>query len=300
MMKKAATLILALAVGACSGDADNTGTDGGTNTGTDSGTSSGADMSTGTPADMAMARGTGYVSISSQSFTSTGGGGTIKSGSWSAGFLSPTTVNPIQCTSSTAGECKITKCTGSGSPLTRPDAAAINVTGGNMAVMLSPMANGSYNSPSSNNTAWNGGETLTIAATGSASGVPAFSTTIVGANAAKLTAPTAPANNTLAVNRLSNLTFGWSGGASSAVRIGLYQLGNNTTTTILCTYAVGAISGVMPTAALINLDAGSGNFFASSITEKTIAAGTYDVTVTTAFGVNGTNDNPVTYGATIQ
>lgn len=300
MMKKAATLILSLAIGACSGNADSSGSDGGTNMGADGSTSAGMDLGTGTPADMAMARGTGYVSMTSQVFTSTGGGGVLKSGSWSAGFLSPTTVNPVQCTSSTLGECKITKCTGSGSPTTRPDAGAIDVTGGTRAVTLTPMASGAYLSPSSNDTAWNGGETMTVAAAGSASGVPAFSTTIVGANPAKLTSPTAPANNTLTVSRVSNLVFSWTGGANSAVSIGLTQPGTNKSTTILCTYAVGAVSGVMPMAALLNLEAGAGSFFANSTTEKTFSVGTYDVTVSTSFGVNGTNDSPVSYGASVQ
>jgi hypothetical protein len=175
------------------------------------------------------------------------------------------------------------------------DAGVITLTGGKVPVTLTPDAASKYADVNdSANDLFDGGETITIAATGGL--VPGFVTKIVASAGIDLSLPLQPPNNLpLSVDRTSDLVFTWKNGAAGEV---VAVLADGISTKLTCTFPAADGKGTITKAALAKLAPGSKGLFAiGSFTARTLTGQGWTITlgVGTSKTWNGVF-NPQTFG----
>ncbi|MEP7123941.1 MAG: hypothetical protein ABJE95_23635 [Byssovorax sp.] len=260
--------------------------------------------------------GAGGASSSSGSTSSTGTGGppggrkigsiTLVSGPASAAMLHMTTVKAgfldapdgkeAVSIASPQGACEVRTFLAPavvGTPV-NADAGVITITGGKVPITMTPDAMSKYaDVKDSVNDLFDGGEAITIAATGGM--VPGFATKITASAGIDLTLPLQPANNgPLSVDRKLDLVFTWKNGAAGEV---VAVLDDGMTTRLTCTFQAAAGTGTIPKTALAKLaPTASGLFVIGAFTAKTLTGQGWTITlgVGTAKTWNGVY-NPQTF-----
>lgn len=225
----------------------------------------------------------------------------------------PPATSPVTCTASTQGDCKVTVCvTNAASDAGTSDAGAddggpdagvtgptfdsagdVTFTGGQLAaaLKLTPGSNNTYPPATGTTAAFTGGDVVAVSAAGAT--VPAFSDSLNAPGNITVTAPTFNGFST-AINKAQNLSVTWSGGGATAdggvAPSVLVTLGSATTaksTSVVCTYPLAGGTGVVPAAALTDLDS-NGAISIAPIASKLISAGDYNVTYSlSASGASG-------------
>jgi hypothetical protein len=220
----------------------------------------------------------GYVDGVSYSYTS--GGQPIRGGSFGAGFARPT--GGSVCTLNRVAPCDVFECTTStvdAGALTYASAGDVSITGGTQSVTVSPGSNGSYTFKNTTTVLWNGGETLTMRASGGE--VPAFSGTVRAPTTATITVPSAPpAGQSLVINRAS-FGISWSGGSGSMVYLQLGRSSSSTQSVMLqCVFDGSAGSASIPPAAMAYITPGSSGYLAAYTRNTTpVIAGSWAITL---------------------
>ncbi|HEU4405660.1 MAG TPA: hypothetical protein VFS43_10250 [Polyangiaceae bacterium] len=177
-----------------------------------------------------------------------------------------------------AGSCLAYRC-GTGTAGATVSAGTVTLVGGDKPITLQPEEGTGYY-PFYSDIAtglWNGGETLTFAASGGL--VPAFQGTLVAPSQVFVTAPAVPAGAppTFTIDRASDLPVAWVGGGSGDVQALLSAGPPGETTQVICDFASGSGAGVVPPALLALLPPGDGSFVVSTLSWKTIAAGEWSI-----------------------
>jgi hypothetical protein len=213
--------------------------------------------------------GYGYVTASSYAYTQpTSYAGYVAS----AGFSMGTGASQgYECVLDTVAGCTVTECSytggGGGGGLTLLDAGAVSIEGGKQPVTLTADATKQYGSVTSGVTPlFDGGETLTVSAAGSAD-LPAWSGTVVAPAPADFTAPSFDGN--LTIQRSSALSVAWTGGGAGRVRFfvaTVETVSGQTTRTVSVSCEAPASAGSMsvPAAALGRLSPTGGNVSATA------------------------------------
>ncbi len=182
------------------------------------------------------------------------------------------------CTDMTFGPCDIGTCAAATS---NPNAGTITVMGGTQAVTLTPGSDGSYTDATGTTALWNGGETLTISASGGM--VPAFMgsvqapapVTVNQLGGAAWPAATATVN----VSRATDLVVTWTA-TTGSVLIGIA----NNTSGMTCVFDGSAGTGTIPAAALGQLAAGMAELDVSTGGHQMVMAGSVPVDLDLATG----------------
>lgn len=268
----AALLLGALGVG-CGDDTSDTGSSGpgsgggGTGGSGSGGESAGAGGSGG--GSSKEYAGYGYVTASSYAYTQpTSYAGYVASAGFSMGTGSS---QGYECALDTVEGCAVTECDytggGGGGGLSSLDAGVITITGGAQSVTLTADATKQYGSVTSGVAPlFDGGETLTVSAAGSAD-LPAWSGTVVAPAPADFTAPSFDGN--LSILRSSPLSVAWTGGGAGRVRFFVATVetsSGQTTRTVSVSCEAPASMGAMsvPAAALGRLSPTGANVSATA------------------------------------
>lgn len=267
-----------------SGSAATTGSSGGS-----SSSSSSASSGTGGPPG---GRKLGTISVFSGPVTAA----MLHSYSAKAGFLDAPDGKEAVSVATTKGACEIRTFLSQavvGTPV-NADAGVLTITGGKVPVTLTPDAMSKYpDAKDSANDLFDGGEVLTIAATGGA--VPGFVTKITASAGIDLSLPVQPPNNLpLPVDRMNDLVFTWKNGAAGEV---VAVLDDGISTRLTCTFPAVDGKGTITKPALAKLAPSSkGIFVIGSFTARTLTGAGW--TITLGVGTNTTWNgvyNPQTF-----
>lgn len=178
-------------------------------------------------------------------------------------------------------------------------AGTITVTGATVPVSIPPGTNGVYPGYQATQALFNGGETLTVAASGAE--VPAFMKSVTAPGKATITSPAKPASGSpyLMVNRAAGFSLTWTGGGSGKLMVSLFG-GTNQTTRVTCKFDASAGTGMIPAAALMTLPAGNGGFAMAAITETSVTSGDWGVTLEGYYNAVWPDDSIVSGPTTLQ
>ena len=202
------------------------------------------------------------------------------------------------CTSlGTSGPCEELDCSAAVTAGSH-SAGTITVTGAALPVSITPGTNGTYTGFMANQVLFNGGETLTVAASGAE--VPAFMKSVTVPGKATITSPAKPpsASPYLMITRASGFTLSWTGG-SGKLFVSL-DGGTNRSTRIQCKFDASAGSGTVPADALMKLPAGNGGFAMAAITETSVTAGDWGVSIEGYYNAVWPDDAIVSGPTTLQ
>jgi hypothetical protein len=196
----------------------------------------------------------------------------------------------------TKGACEIRTVLAQAVVGTPVDASAgvITITGGKVPVTLTPDAASKYaDAKDPANDLFDGGEVITVAATGGS--VPGFVTKITASAGIDLSLPLQPPNNLpLSVDRMNDLVFTWKNGAAGEV---VAVLDDGISTKLTCTFPAVDGKGTITKAALAKLAPSSkGLFVIGSFTARTLTGAGW--TITLGVGTNKTWNgvfNPQTF-----
>jgi hypothetical protein len=180
------------------------------------------------------------------------------------------------CTTNSIGPCDLGSC---GTATMYPNAGTLTLTGGMQTVTLTPGTDGSYSDASGTTALWNGGETLTITASGGT--VPAFSGSLRAPTPITVTGLAGAAWPTAMVNvaRTTDLVVTWTP-ASGTVLIGI----GNQTSGMTCLFDASAGTGTIPSQALQMLAAGMAELDVSSGDQQMLMAGSIPVNFSLSTG----------------
>ena len=315
----ATTVVMALALTACSSDDDASsggssgssgtagtgggaaGTAGSSGTGGAGGTGvSGSGGSSGTAGDGGSggdsgSGGTGgsnfyqggYVSLMQSVVTVSGT--EYASYSFAAGFSrGELDANGSACDIHDDGPCRITDCTTEPSDAGTPtyetvSAGTVQVMGANQPLSLTPDASGTYDAITGQERLWSGGGTLTISASGGA--VPAFQDTLFAAAPVNLTSPSLPAPGSpqITMSTSGPLNVAWNGGMGGTVTAMLTRSITGATTRtvmLMCTFPATDGAGIVPASAMAAIPPGpDGTFQVMGGDTKTIEPSGWTITL---------------------
>ncbi len=217
----------------------------------------------------------GYVSIQSYDAMNVPGTPT-RGGSAGAGFF---TMGEACQVSQTIGPCEVANCGAAATGAV--SAGTITITGALEPISLVPGSDHTYAQLMSTTSLFNGGESITFAASGAE--VPAFTKSLTMPSKATITAPAKPpsASPYLIVNRAQDFSVSWSGGGSGLVQIALNS--QSADQRLFCRFTASAGTGKLPAAALATLPAGMGGFAMASIGDTEQDAGDWAVAVSAYF-----------------
>ena len=212
--------------------------------------------------------------------------------SFGAALFATRRTQPTPCTTSTVAGCEVEECGEfvlSSEPLRWENAGAIKVDGVRLDAGFNfefdPACTGTcvpYRSPRELlPRLWNGGETLTVSATGG--DVPAFSgKTVTAPSEITLTAPVCSpelASADCGLSRSADLTIAWTGGASTTVLATLRSNRSNRHVVMNCRFA--SSPGIVSAEAMSKLgadDAGYSSVLSIQGSNRTtFTAGDYDI-----------------------
>jgi hypothetical protein len=199
-------------------------------------------------------------------------------------FYAGSTTSTASCTQSVIAECQVTACTGGGTGpgMTPPGASAgtVTVSGGPKTVTLTTSAFGPV-SESSNTRYWDGGQALTVTATGDTVG--AFSATLLIPEQILVTHPYLPGTGSVPISRSAGLTLDWSGGVHGQAVFVLAAGDATGATSALCRYPAAQAHAVLPASVLSMFPAGLASFSASTADQHDQRVGNWQVTVSSSF-----------------
>jgi hypothetical protein len=210
-----------------------------------------------------------------------------------ASFTYPsTTTSTASCTTTTVGDCEVTSCSGGGTGTTPPGAAAgtVTVSGGSKTVTLQTSALGPV-SESTNALYWNGGQLLSVSATGATVG--AFNATLVVPQQIVVTHPYLPATGSVAISRTGGLTLDWSGGQAGQAVFVLAAGSASSSTSAICRYPASQTHAVLPAQVLSMFPAGLASFSASTQDRQEKRVGGWIVNLSSYFNAVYDTDRTV-------
>jgi hypothetical protein len=197
----------------------------------------------------------------------------------------------LVCTSSMIDGCAVRTCTRSGPFTGNPieeSAGDITISGARGGDITFPFVAAQYVSAARNHL-WDGGETLTLSATGAA--VPAFSgKTVVAPHDVTLVSPAVcPTSHCIVVHRSTPFTVTYAGGESTNVDLSLEWSGAGGFIVADCPFTTSPFTFTPQVLAMFDgADAGEGALVFTPANSTRFSAGDYDVTFTamgTQFGV---------------
>jgi hypothetical protein len=197
---------------------------------------------------------------------STAGGGNVD-----ASFVTGHT----SCTSlGSSGSCE--ECPRFPATTAMHSAGTIKILGAAVPVTMMPMGD-EYLGFGTDQALFDGGETLTVAASGS--DVPAFVKSVIAPGTATITSPLIPSGTSPAVpiTRSAGFPVSWTGG-SGKVKVSLSG-GSSDTTSVICKFDASAGTGTVPADALMVLPYGSGNLWVDTVTDTSVTAGDWGVAI---------------------
>jgi hypothetical protein len=210
-----------------------------------------------------------------------------------ASFSYPSTsTSTATCTSTTVGDCEVTSCSGGSTGTTPPGAAAgtVTVSGGAKTVTLQTSALGPV-SESTNALYWNGGQTLSVSATGATVG--AFNATLVVPQQIVVIHPYLPATGSVAISRSGGLTLDWSGGQAGQAVFVLAAGSGGSSTSAICRYPASQTHAVLPAQVLMMFPAGLASFSASTQDRQEKRVGGWIVNLSSYFNAVYDTDRTV-------
>lgn len=194
----------------------------------------------------------GEINVSSITYSGTNPGGSSAIG----GDFRRTPIGAFApCAPSTVGTCAVRTCdfTNGGTPnvqLTTP--GTVKVTGvlpsqywKNGVAEFQPNTM-QHSSVSWDKPFWNGGEAITVSASGTAGGAPAFTFTTAAPFAVTITSPTLSAASPLSVTSGEPLAIAWQGGQDGDVVVSLDAWKSQKGVTARCSFPANASNGEVP------------------------------------------------------
>jgi hypothetical protein len=176
----------------------------------------------------------------------------------------------VSCTYSTMGSCGISSCTMKTVPPPSPTAGTVSTSGTLVPLSTMPDSFGVYASSTQTDPAWNGGESITIGATGA--DVPAFMATLAAPTSVTVTQPAAIGST---IDRAADFTLSWTGASAGVVVVSV----NAGSVSVECRFAPAAQHGVVPSMVLQQLPAGMATVGLSTATTTRLTAGSSTVDV---------------------
>jgi hypothetical protein len=177
------------------------------------------------------------------------------------------------CTSvTTIGPCDVRDCV-MGPQQTPHSAGTVSVTGPITHFSFEPGGDGEYAVIQAQGALFNGGDSLTVAATGA--DVPAFSKDISTPSKSTITSP--PKASNLPITRSSGLTVTWTGGTTGTQVVSLMDDGFESTRAVFCRFDASAGTGAIPPEALTLLHTEQGTFSMATITDSSVDAADWHI-----------------------
>lgn len=206
----------------------------------------------------------GVGSIVATSMTFQAGDIVSRTTSVSAYFGKLAAASAGSCTSKTDGPCTIVDCLGNGDATIGTAGLTsfgkVSIGGGAIPVELVPTS-GRYTPLSSTTDAlFEGGETLTLGASGDATAAtPSFARTLTAPAPVVVTSPAMSSSSTMEIDRASELSVAWAQGSSTpSVSVSLTGQSTGRTVSVSCLYTGSAGRGVVPATTLAALPVGDG------------------------------------------
>jgi hypothetical protein len=200
---------------------------------------------------------------------------------FTAGALfSPTGVGLPGCAEVVAAGCNVITCPTAGSsedagPPVYVSAGSISITGGTTSLELTPSSGETYQINGSG-AFFNGGETLTVQATGGA--VPPFAAQVTAPSQVTVFEPIpAPDEGSLTISRDVPLSFGWSGSTAGQVVVVAASSGPTSYVNLQCAFSPTGGGGAIPVGVMQMLQAGPGAIAAFSQSQQILAADAWTV-----------------------
>jgi hypothetical protein len=275
--------VIVLAVGCGSGSGGAGGGSGGAAGGGSGGGSGGGTGGSGGGTTAGGNRGTANITQQDQ-FTSYFRGA---SASFYPMGLPADVIDPA-CAITTSGPCKVRDCQYDGGNAPRGDAGILVSAGAMLAevgsagtITLNRGANGGYlGFQTATNVWWDGGETVTLTATGGDGGVPAFTSMLAAPTRIAVTSPEIDGGGAIIYTRAAGLTVGWGGGVG-ATQVVLSSVATNTARFVQAVCEVQASAGTftIPGAVTQVFPIGSGSVYLQNTTRTTTAAGSWSIEV---------------------
>ena len=204
--------------------------------------------------------------------------------SMSSYFASAPQAASSACTRTMMGDCDVTVCSldaGVVMPAPAVSAGTVTVTG-TKAGTLTQVFDGGYANLTAMNKLWDGGEMLSVSASGAT--VPAFSNqTLMAPGPIALTSPACAAGMCGALSRSAPLNVTWTSGSATGTRLTLSsaRVGDRSAR-IQCNFS--ATSGTVPAAAMAQLGASDAGYTNSmsiiSVSTASFDAGAWGVELT--------------------
>jgi hypothetical protein len=200
-----------------------------------------------------------------------------------ATFLPAAEAGAEGCTDVAEGPCVITTCPragaggagGSGGGPVAANAGTLDIAGGLTPLALEPDKDGTYADASGNGAPFfEDAARLEVSAAGDA--IPGFSISVEAPLHAALTDPPFDVVDDTVIDRSAALELAWDDGSHELVVELMPRF--EQTVVVTCVFDAADGEGTIPAAALSHLPAGEGSFYASTRSQVTDRAGTWEVT----------------------
>lgn len=189
------------------------------------------------------------------------------------------------CTTKSDGACTIVDCLGNGDATIGTAGLTsfgkVSLGGGAMPVELVPTS-GRYTPFSSTTEAlFQGGETITLGASGdAAAATPSFTRQLLAPAPVVVTSPAMSSSSTMEVDRASDFAVAWTGGSSTpSVSVSLTGQSTGRTVSVSCLYSGSAGRAVVPASTLASLPLGDGAVAVQGTSRETFDLGRWRMTL---------------------
>ena len=194
-------------------------------------------------------------------------------------FFAESAPPPGPCTTRTDGPCEVTVCTSRVSTVTRP-AGTLSLSGGTMAVSLTPNGDNTYTTAVGATQLFAEGTALMFDGSGADGGVPAFSGMVTTPGQAMLSVPAIVDATPLAISRMAAFAVTWVPSVPATagtvnVRFSAVAVGG-ASASARCRFPLADAAGSIPATVFTDFPAGSSgsySFYVEAERELTLAGG---------------------------
>lgn len=189
----------------------------------------------------------------------------------SADFMETPPTPPSLCTTHDEGPCSVTLCAAGTSTSIPHGAGSLMLTGGTADVSIAANADETYTTSVGGGPLFAPAAVLTFEASGSDTGVPAFSGMVTAPSAAMLTTPSITDATALTISRTDDLALAWTpSGPVGTIDARFFALGSAGEVAIArCRFPTTAFAGTVPAAAFADFPVGVTGSYSFDIEAET-------------------------------